>query len=491
VATLGGELKAALDALKQATKRIDELERQLSESTSKLEKAQARIDELERQVGQNSSNSDKPPSSDPPHRPPRNKKPGAGKRKPGGQPGHAGKTRPLVPPEQVDETKDHKPTSCRGCGSTLSGEDRAPLRHQVTEIPPVEPTIVEHRLHALSCACGVTTRAELPAGVPSGAFGPRLGALVGLLTGGYRISKRNTQQLLLDCFGVRVSLGSIKAVESNLSDALAECVEETAEHVQSAAAVVGMDETPWRVRGQKAWLWAAVTTRLAVFVIRFSRGANVAQELLGDDYAGHLVTDRWSGYLWYSAERRQVCWSHLKRDFEKLVEAGGELGRLGEALQAKRRLLFQWWHRVRDGTLTRRGLRAKVKPLRAEIADLLRQASACTKQSRKLAGMAKEILKLEGSMWTFVASPGVEPTNNAAERALRHAVIWRKTSFGTQSASGTAFVERMLTVVTSLRLQQRNVLEFLTEASTAALTGEAPPSLLPEPTEATVLTQAA
>ncbi len=458
--------------------RIAKLEALVKALQKTVQEQAAEIAELKRRLGQDSSNSDKPPSSDPPHRPPR-KKPGTGKRKPGGQPGHEGKTRPLLPPEEVDEIQDHKPSTCDDCGRKLTGEDDSPLRHQVTDVPPVEPTVVEHRLHSLRCGCGTTTQADLPPGVPSGAFGPRLGALVGLLTGAYRISKRNTRQLLLDCFGVQISLGSIKALEDNLSDALAECVEEAAAYVQTEATSVGMDETSWRVRGKKAWLWTAVTTLVAVFAIRFSRGSDVAKELLGEGYRGHLVSDRWSGYVWYSAERRQVCWSHLKRDFEKLVEAGGELGALGEELQKRRRQLFKWWHRVRDGTLTRVGFQRKVKPLRAEVADLLRQAAACTDQSSKLAGMANAIHKVESCMWTFVDHPGVEPTNNAAERALRHAVIWRKTSFGTQSRRGTVFVERMLTVATSLRLQGRNVLDFLVEASSAALTGAVPPSLLP------------
>jgi transposase len=462
--------------------RVAALEGQLQAALKALEEARQRIADLERQLKQDSSNSDKPPSSDPPHRPPR-KKPGKGKRKPGGQPGHEGKTRPLLPPEQVDDIQDHKPSTCDDCGAKLTGEDSSPLRHQVTEVPPVAPTVIEHRLHSLQCGCGATTQAGLPSGVPSGAFGPRLTALVGLMTGAYRVSKRNTQQLLLDCFGVRISLGSIKSVEDNLSDALAGCVEEAADYVQSEATSVGMDETSWRVRGQKAWLWTAVTTLVVVFAIRFSRGSDVAKEILGHGYDGHLVSDRWSGYVWYSAERRQVCWSHLKRDFEKLVEAGGQIGTLGSNLQEKRRRLFRWWHRVRDGTLSRAAFQANVKPLRAEVADLLRQAAACKDEHAKLAGMAKEILKLEQGMWTFVEHPGVEPTNNAAERALRHAVIWRKTSFGTQSARGTVFVERMLTVVTSLRLQGRSVLEFLAESTAAALTGAVPPSLLPEVVE--------
>ncbi len=458
--------------------RIAELTATLEKALKRIDELTAEVAELKRQLKQDSSNSDKPPSSDPPHRPAR-KKPGGGKRKPGGQPGHQGASRALLPPEQVDETRDHRPRNCDECGAKLTGADPSPLRHQVTEVPPVRPTVTEHRLHSLRCGCGATTQAGLPPGVPSGAFGARLTALVGLMTGAYRVSKRNTQQLLADCFGVRISLGSIKALEDNLSDALAGSVEEAGDYVRSEATSVHMDETGWRVRGKKAWLWTAVTSLVAVFAIRFSRGSVVAKEILGLDYDGHLVSDRWSGYVWYSAERRQVCWSHLKRDFEKLVEAGGELGSLGEALQERRRQLFKWWHRVRDGTLTRTGLQRKVKPLRAEVVDLLRQAAVCTEQSPKLAGMAKEISKLEACMWAFVDHPGVEPTNNAAERALRHAVIWRKTSFGTQSARGTAFVERMLTVVTSLRLQGRDVLDFLAESAAAALTAAGPPSLLP------------
>lgn len=450
----------------------------IAELTKLVEQLTAKVADLERQLGQNSSNSDKPPSSDPPQRPPRKKR-GTGKRKPGGQPGHEGKTRALLPPDQVDDVQDHKPSACADCGGKLRGTDASPLRHQVTEVPPIKPTVVEHRLHSLRCGCGATTQAGLPPGVPSGAFGPRLTAQVGLLTGAYRVSKRNTQQLVKDCFGVEISLGSIKAVENNLSDALAGSVEEAAEYVQTQAKSVGMDETGWRVRGQKAWLWTVVTSVIAVFVIRSSRGSVVAKELVGLNYDGHLVSDRWSGYVWYSAERRQVCWSHLKRDFEKLVEAGGEIGALGSGLQEKRRLLFKRWHRVRDGTLSRAAFLDEVEPLRAKVTDLLRQATACTDHP-KLAGMANEILKVESCMWTFVEHPGVEPTNNAAERALRHAVIWRKTSFGTQSARGTTFVERMLTVVTSLRLQGRSVLDFLAESSAAALTGAEPPSLLPE-----------
>lgn len=441
-----------------------------------VEEQAARIKELERRLSQDSSNSDKPPSADPPHRPPRPKRE-RGKRKPGGQPGHEGRARELLPADQVDEIRDHKPTACRSCGRKLRGTDPSPRRHQVTDLPPVEPTTVEHRLHTLECSCGERTCGELPADVPPGAFGPRLQALVGLLTGAYRVSKRNTVQLLADCFGVKLALGSIKRLEDDLSAALTEPVEEAREHVRSQP-VVGMDETGWRQGLRKAWLWTAATALVVVFVIRFSRGSIVAKELVGAKYKGRVISDRWSGYTWIAPARRQICWSHLKRDFQKLVEAGGQIGAVGEALQAHRRQLFKWWHRVRDGTLARSTFQAYVRPLRAKVADLLRQAAACTGE-RRLAGMCEEILKLEVAMWTFVRVDGIEPTNNHCERELRHAVIWRKTSFGTQSDTGTTFVERILTAVGTLRLQKRNVLDYLAETSAAALVGSPAPSLLP------------
>lgn len=458
--------------------RIAELVALVESLRRTVEEQAARIRELERRLGQDSSNSDKPPSTDPPNRPRRPKqKRERGKRKPGGQPGHEGRAREFLPSDQVDDIQDHRPLACRSCRRKLRGNDPSPLRHQVTEIAPVTPTVVEHRLHCLGCPCGEWTRAPLPGGVPRGAFGPRLQAFVGLLTGAYRISKRNAAQLLSDGFGVQLAVGSIKRLEDDLSDVLAAPVEEARQYIRLQSAV-GMDETGWKQGLRKAWLWTAATALVVVFAIRFSRGSKVAKELVGASYKGRVVSDRWSGYSWVAPKRRQVCWSHLKRDFEKLVEAGGELARIGEALQTRRKQLFAWWHRVRDGTLARSTFQTYVKPLRAQVADLLRQGAACTEDPR-LAGMCEEILKLEVAMWTFVRVESVEPTNNHCERELRHAVIWRKTSFGTQSDAGTTFVERVLTVIGTLRLQERNVLEYLAGACTAALDGKPVPSLLP------------
>lgn len=439
--------------------------------------AQGRIiADLRERLGLNSMNSHFPPSSDRPDGPGRRESKSTG-RKRGGQPGHEGRTRELVPPELVDEVIDVKPEACRGCGGPLSGDDPAPWRKQTTDIPPIVPTTIEHRLHRLACPdCGITTRAELPAGVPRGAFGPRLTAITGTLTGAYRMSKRNVGQVLEDMFGVSVALGSITAIERSMSEAVAAPVKEAAEHVRDAERV-NADETGWKVGHERAWLWTAATEKVAVFRVHAKRGTEAAKELLGSGFAGILTSDRWCGYNWLPMRRRQVCWSHLRRDFEWMAELEGRPGVRGRQLTDLTDEMFDWLDRARDGTLKWSTLRTYLSDLRCELRELLEAGARSSHE--KSAGKCRDMLKHEKAMWTFVRRRGLEPTNNAAERALRQAVIWRKTSFGTQSDAGSRYVERMLTVTTTLRLQGRNVLKYLTESCRAALQGRPAPSLLP------------
>jgi transposase len=292
----------------------------------------------------------------------------------------------------------------------------------------------------------------------------------------YRLSKRNIQQLLADCFGVELALGSISALESVTSEALREPVAEARCFVPQQP-VVHIDETGWREANRRAWLWTAVTGSVMVFLIRLGRGSQVAKELVGAAFAGTLVSDRWSGYRWVPIKQRQLCWSHLIRDLRQMAEAGGSAGAIGEALGMCARQLFHWWHRVRDGTLQRSSFRAYVAPLRMEVRALLREGALC--EDTKSAALCRSLLQHEPALWTFVYRQGVEPTNNPAERALRPVVLWRKGSFGTQSRAGSDFAERMLTVIATLRQQQRNVLDYVTTACEAALHRHPVPSLLP------------
>lgn len=484
------ELEGAIDLgrklLELALERIQGLEEALGRVT-RLEGENAtlrsEVAEMKGKLTTNSTNSSKPPSSDGPEvtRPTAAPAKPAG-RKPGGQPGHARRTRELLPPDQVDPIEPVRPTECRHCQHPLGGEDPHPLRHQVTEIPRVQPTVTEYQLHALTCPrCGETTRADLPPGVPRGDFGPVLMSMVSLCAARFRQSKRLAQELLETMLGVHLSTGAICKVEQQTSEALAEPVEAALEYVREQEVVNG-DETGWYEgkeggRKRRAWLWLVTTPLVTVFLIARSRGEAVARQLLGAAFQGIFGSDRWSAYDFLDVGKRQLCWSHLLRDFQGWVDRGGVGKRIGKAVLDQASLMFQWWHRIRDGTLKPATFQRRMEPVKREIGRLLRKAAVCA--DKKVRGMAKAMLKLEHALFTFVAEEGVEPTNNVSERQARQGVIMRKLSFGTESEAGSRFVERMLTATSTLRQQDRDVLGYLIAAHRAWLEGLPAPSLLP------------
>jgi hypothetical protein len=301
------------------------------------------------------------------------------------------------------------------------------------------------------------------------------------------------QSAMRDLFGVTMCLGSVNRLRLDASKAVAQPVEEAQQYVQQQP-VVGADETSWmqgnadgaNQSGSKAWLWVAVTPLVTYFQVLLSRSTQAAQTLLGVTFGGILTSDRHGGYNWVDLSRRQLCWAHLKREFIKISERNGVCGQLGEALVKQQEKLFELWHRVRDGTLERSDFRELAHSIRQQVLALLQEGADYEIGSKEKTPLAKtvrtcrQLLKVELAMWLFVTVEGVEPTNNAAERAIRPAVLWRRTSFGTQTAAGSTFVARMLTVVTTLRSQQRNVLEYMTAAIRAAREGKPAPSLLPE-----------
>jgi transposase len=441
----------------------------------------ARLAAVEARLGQSSRNSSRPPSSDPPGTTPPATNPRG--RQPGGQPGHPGRCRALLDAAQVSRTIVCVPSQCGGCGAALSERagptDPADERRQVWEVPPAAVEVTEYRLAARRCAgCGRTTRAAVPAGVGTDGCGPRLTAVSATLSGRFRLSKRETAACLGAVFGVEVAVGTVSALEQTVSAALEPVVAEAAAAVQQAA-VVNMDETGWREARRRVWLWTAVTATLTVFQIHASRGGAVARALLGAVWSGVVGSDRGTMYAWLERERRQVCWAHLKRDFQKLVDWGPGPRPVGERLLALHAQVFRHWHRFRSGELDRVQLLLALAPVQAEMAVVLADGAAAGHPVAQ--SLCRALLALEPALWTFVTVPGVEPTNNAAEQALRPAVLWRKGSFGTHSATGSRFAERMLTVSASCRQQRRPLLEFLVEAVTAARSGTPPPSLLPLP----------
>ncbi len=457
--------------------RIAQLEAEVAELKKQLAEALATIADLRARLGQNSRNSNKPPSSDGPGVKRERKEPTG--RKPGGQPGHKGHRRELLPPEKVDEVVAVQPHGCSRCGGELEQREDGPAawRHQVVELPEVKPRVTEYQLCYGHCArCEVWTQAQLPQGVPSGAFGPRLTAVVALLTGRLRLTKRLVQEFASSVLGVEVALGSISKLERSMSAALQAPVEEARAYVREALSV-NADETGWREKLKKAWLWVAATTLVTVFAITRERSGKAARQLLGEDFVGFLGTDRWSAYSWVDINLRQLCWAHLRRDFQKWVDRGSAAKPLGQALLRQTKKLFELYHQWREGTLPRPAFQARMSQVEAAVARLLREAQVCPDQ--KVAGMAEAILELEPALWAFVHMEQVEPTNNRAERALRPAVCMRKGSFGTHSPEGSRYIERMLTAVTTLKQQQRNVLDYLTDAMRAHLHGQPAPSLLP------------
>ncbi|QJW95738.1 IS66 family transposase [Frigoriglobus tundricola] len=447
------------------------LEATIAELTAQVTGLTTRVAELEARLNQNSTNSSKPPSSDAPHVKPAPPKPPSGKRR-GGQPGHPKAERTLLPP---DEIRALKPSTCRDCAHPLTGDDPQPAVHQVHEIPVITPHVTEYRCHRLRCPhCGTTTAATVPAEAATG-YGPRAQAVAAVLTGSCRLGKRGTSQLFADLFGLPLSPAMVCKLQHRTAEALKPVAEDALIYTRGQPANV--DETGWTQGRKRAWLWVAVTTFVVAFLIRKTRGRSAFDDLRAGSTAVH-TTDRYPVYTHLSKHTRQLCWAHLRRDFQAMIDRGGSGTAIGAALLASSDALFEHWYRVRDGTLARSTFRSNYVPeLRHQIGEHLRTGAACG--CAKTAATCGDLLAVEASLWTFARVVGVEPTNNAAEREVRHAVCWRKTSFGTDSERGSRFVERILTILASCRRQNRNVLAFLTDAIRAHRNGEPAPTLLP------------
>lgn len=451
---------------------------------------EARNTHLEELVRRNSSNSSQPPSQDGPKKPPRRRDPSGRPR--GGQPGHEGHGRTLLASADVDRIEQYPPPVVCPCGGVVVGIDVVE-RHQQWEVPPVRPAVTEFQVLAGCCgSCGRRHRGALPPEIAGSALGPRAQAVVGLLGGEFHLSKRQIAAVCAVLLGLQVSPATVSTVEQRLSDALAVPVADAHDFVKQQP-VVHADETglpqgnadggnPTKRRG---WLWVAVSETVTVFHASLSRGQDSAKALLGEDFAGMLISDRWGSYGWISRWCRQLCWAHLLREFEKMAQRDGEPGRSGAGLLAAGREMFHFWHRVRDGTLKRSTFAVYLSGIRMRVRALLTEAATWPSPDKDQSAVAKtartcrDLLKMEAAFWLFARRADVEPTNNTAERALRSYVLWRKCSNGTQSQRGSIFVARVMTAAATCRQQGRNLLDYLTAALTARHQGLTPPSLLP------------
>ena len=398
----------------------------------------------------------------------------------GGQPGHEGKHRRLLPPERVDEVVEHWPQRCSSCAHVFEELERVdaaePWRHQVSELPPIAIRVTEHRLHGVCCpACASRTRAELPVGVPRSAFGPRLQAAVVTLAVRNRVSRRDTTELARELFGVELSTGSVDRVIQRAGEALAGPYTELEQRIK-AASVVNIDETGWKTAGGNRTLWGALTSRTAVFRIAAGRHGFEARTLLGERFAGIVCSDRWRGYDYLDPSQRQLCWAHLLRDFTAHSEGMGEQQRFGnDGLQIAHDLFDAWdaYRHDRD----RDRLQARAAPLQTRLRAMLEHATRKSPRTKYHRAFAKNLLNRWPALWTFTHTNGVEPTNNHAERGLRGAVIYRKLSLGSQSEQGERTIERLLSASLTCRLQKRSLFAYLTDVIHANIQGDPIPAL--------------
>jgi len=447
---------------------------------------EARLALLEARLAQNSSNSSRPPSSDPPFAPRRVPTSTPSGRKQGGQPGHKGSARPLKPIEEVDELFAQIPLVCSHCSArlplVLDPSDPPPQRHQLLDLAPKLILTTEYQLDTRSCpCCGGHTSAPLPPGVPHGIVAPRLQAFLALMTGRFRLSRRGVQELFSTVFDEELALGTISILEGRTATALSAPYEAAQAYVATAGSV-NVDETPWLDGNQRSWMWTAVTPPVVCYRIDPSRSRAAFERLvppLAEGEERTVTSDRYSVYTHLVGEGWQICWAHLKRDFtalSQMKEAEPKL--IGERALGEIETLFGLWHAYRGGELDRAGLAEGMRPVQERFSALLAQAEGSGHW--KAAPLGWHLLGQFASLWTFVVREGVEPTNNAAERAVRPAVLMRKSSFGTRSEAGRGFVERMLTVVGSLKAQGREVMAYLEAAIRAAAVGADAPSLVPE-----------
>lgn len=433
------------------------------------------IARLREQLGKTSRNSSKPPSSDPPGAP--EPPPGSkSTRKRGGQKGHPKHSRERLPPDRVH---DCVPQACAHCDHRLEGRDADPAWHQVVEIPVVLRMVTEYLLHTLECPrCHEVTVGTLPEGVSESGFGSRLHGLVALLTGRYRQSKRMVSEFLGEVFGIPMALGTVPKCEARVAAALEGPYAEAHEAAKNAP-WANVDETTWREDKARAYLWVMATALVTVVMVQGSRSKEAAQKLIGEKYAGVVITDRYCGYHWVDPERRQLCWSHLDRDFQSMVDRGGASKAVGEALLWESERMFRWWWWVKEGKRDRAWFQRKLRAVQKGTQAALERGKTCGHTETE--GTCGDLLTRFVSLWTFARVEGVEPTNNLAEREHRPAVQMRKLSFGTDSPKGSRFFERIMTVVMTLRRQKRELLAWLAEALDAFREGRATPSLLPQP----------
>ena len=473
---------AALDAeglalLNDPLGRLKVVEAENASLRAEVAELRRENQELRARLGKDSTNSSRPPSSDPPERLYKRAKREPSGRKAGGQPGHKGVTREMLPPERVTAVIGHHPATCSGCGADLSSAPQAgePVPHQVIELPEIRPEVIEHRLHAARCeSCGTVTRAELP---PEARWctGPRLTAFAALLCGRFRISREETADLLWSALGVPISKATVQACCERVSAAIAEPVSVLVNALRHLA-LVHLDETGWKLGRARLWLWVAVATTFTVFAVHLRRSRDQLVEWFGSSFHGVVHSDRWRPYEMFPPDHRQLCWAHLLRDLQAIIDAAGAGKDRAEKTLLAARTIFVDWRLFKQGSLDRAELQRRTSGFRTTFHTFCADGSG-QDADRCWRALGSGLIRLWPAVFRFLDIDGVEPTNNAAEQAIRPAVLWRRSSQGSRSEAGSTFVARILTVAATCRRQGRHPLAYLTEAVVNYTHGRPAPAL--------------
>ncbi len=431
----------------------------------------------------NSKTSSKPPSSDEPKdkdpKPePKDKDPK--KRKPGGQLGHKGTARKLMPIEDVDEIIPHYAGKCKNCSKELPQDETAnvvgePFRWQITEIEPIKANVIEHQGHTTLCECGCLTSAQLLPEIVKSNFGPRLFGILAYLAAVLHVSRRGTREFCNTFLNIQIALGTVQNLLEETSEALEPISNELKDALPEEPVLNG-DETGWRDR----WLWIFVAPAFIYFQVAISRGHKVLIDVLGKTYNGILCVDRWGAYTKYHKGLFQICWAHLKRDFLGILKVG-EKTQIADAIffaktmEKLRKKIMAIWHQFKRGEIDRSELIKKTRTIRSAIKRCL--IGYMRSEEKCVRNLACKLYKRFDDLFSFIFYEGVEPTNNSAERDIRPAVQWRKISFGNRSDKGALVTGRLLTVTRTCQLQKRNPLEFFVDAISSYRSGNPHPSL--------------
>lgn len=471
------KLSSELVALTKENKKLKEENKELKKENDELK---VKVDNLSR----DSTNSNKPPSSDNLNlKKERGTKRGSSGKKPGGQVGHKGKTRKIVPPDEITKTVEHKPQRCKKCGKLFTGQEKSePVeKHQVWEIPePIKPIIEEYIFFKTLCTCGYETRERTPDWIYSGT-GENLQALIAFFTGEIGLSRRNVQTVLAKVFNIPMALGTIQNRLEDTSKIFKPVYDELKEELVKQK-VVNIDETGYPHNKTLKWLWIFATKMFAFFTIQTSRGSKVLKQILTELYNGIIICDRFSAYIKYQKDRIigliQFCWAHIIREVKALKYELSYGGSKVFSKQCRQKIgaVFRLWYCFLAGKINRKELIEKAEPLIKKIHIFFKEN--LQSDSRKVVKFCKGILKSWNYLWTFLYHEGVEPTNNLAERILRLGVKLRKTSYCTRSEAGKNLLARLLTVTQTCRMQKKSSLKFFKDVIHANRHNLAIPSLL-------------